>query len=282
MQKMTDAVSAAQRTGYYKLETLNKGMMGRAGGKNQGQKIDYSLPEKEKDKKGAAKEDPLKTLRDQIALETEMLGKTEAQQRVIQALGVDWKKYGAETISGLIGQISKMEEVNRVAELQKQIASSISSSMEGAFMSIIDGTSNAKDAFKKMASSIISELYRVLVVQRMVSGIMNFLGFGATGATGIASAVIGKRATGGSVAGNKPYIVGERGPELMIPGRSGTVVPNDKISGDGGVTIIQNNSFGAGVSRAEIQAMMPKIVETTKAAVLDARKRGGSYGSAFA
>lgn len=171
------------------------------------------------------------------------------------------------------------EEIDKVYQGLRE---SISSSMEGAFMSIIDGTSNAKDAFKKMASSIISELYRVLVVQRMVSGIMNFLGFGATGATGVASAVIGARATGGSVAGNKPYIVGERGPELMIPGRSGTVVPNDKISNDGGVTIIQNNSFGAGVSRAEIQAMMPKIVETTKAAVLDARKRGGSYGSAFA
>jgi hypothetical protein len=49
----------------------------------------------------------------------------------------------------------------------------------------------------------------------------------------------------------------------------------------GSVTVVQSNSFGAGVSRAEVQAMMPKMVEATKAAVLSARKSGGAFGSAF-
>ena len=70
----------------------------------------------------------------------------------------------------------------------------------------------------------------------------------------------------------RPHIVGEKGPELFIPGRTGQVVANDKIGG-GGVTVNQNISFGAGVSRAEINAMLPKIVETTKAAVFDAQRR---------
>jgi hypothetical protein len=55
-----------------------------------------------------------------------------------------------------------------------------------------------------------------------VGGVMG----GITGAAvGAGQALAGKRASGGSVAGGKPYLIGERGPEVMVPGRSGTVVP---------------------------------------------------------
>jgi hypothetical protein len=60
---------------------------------------------------------------------------------------------------------------------QKEIGDLISSSMEDAFMSIVDGTKSVKDAFKSMAASIISELYRILVVKKIVGGITGFLGF---------------------------------------------------------------------------------------------------------
>jgi hypothetical protein len=29
----------------------------------------------------------------------------------------------------------------------------------------------------------------------------------------------------------RPYLVGERGPELMVPGQSGTIVPNHALGG---------------------------------------------------
>jgi hypothetical protein len=32
----------------------------------------------------------------------------------------------------------------------------------------------------------------------------------------------------------KPYIVGERGPELFVPSRNGHIVPNNKLGGKGG------------------------------------------------
>ena len=47
------------------------------------------------------------------------------------------------------------------------------------------------------------------------------------------------------------------------------------------MTIIQNNTFGNGINRAELSAMMPKIIEASKGAVLDARRRGGSFAGAF-
>lgn len=41
------------------------------------------------------------------------------------------------------------------------------------------------------------------------------------------------RASGGPVSGGRPYIVGERGPELFVPGSSGTIVPNGGFGGGG-------------------------------------------------
>jgi phage-related minor tail protein len=77
--------------------------------------------------------------------------------------------------------------------------------------------------------------------------------------------------------------MGEAGPEAIMPLKRGA---NGKLGvqaeGGGGTTVIQNNTFGSGVTRAEVNAMLPKMVEATKAAVADAKLRGGSYGGAFA
>ena len=45
------------------------------------------------------------------------------------------------------------------------------------------------------------------------------------------------RATGGPVTAGTPYLVGERGPEIVVPGRSGTVIPNNRIGVGGGINV---------------------------------------------
>jgi hypothetical protein len=272
---------ASQNTKYYKLGTLNQGMMGRAGAKGQGEAVNYSFVEPNK-AAGGSKDDPMKTLRDQLELEVRLIGKSEAQRRVIQALGEDWKKYSSEAISGLVDQINSMDELNRVAEMQKQIADSIKSSMEDAFMGIVDGTSSVKDAFRSMAADIIKELYRVLVVQQMV-GQLGTATQAGTGLLGGIGRLFGMRAMGGPVTGGKPYMVGERGPEMIVPSRNGNVIANNQLGG-GGVTVNQTINITTGVQqtvRAEIRSLMPQIADSAKRAVLDAKQRGGTYGSAF-
>jgi hypothetical protein len=54
----------------------------------------------------------------------------------------------------------------------------------------------------------------------------------------------GFRASGGPVAGNNSYIVGERGPELFTPGTSGMITPNHALGGGGGNTITVNVNGG--------------------------------------
>ena len=60
-----------------------------------------------------------------------------------------------------------------------------------------------------------------------------------------------------------------------------TVVDHTKGQG-GGITVIQNNTFQSGVTRSEVSALLPRMVEASKAAVLDAKRQGGSYGKGFA
>lgn len=161
----------------------------------------------------------------------------------------------------------------------ESVSSAMQTSMEDAFMGMVDGTQSAEDAFKSMAANIIKELYRVLVVQRLVGSFATSktAGSGILGAIGGALGITGN-AAGGAVQAGQPSVVGEHGRELFVPSSAGRVlsVPQAKaaVSGGGnGVTVNQSISFGAGVSRAEIQAMLPKIVESTKAAVFDAQRR---------
>ena len=39
------------------------------------------------------------------------------------------------------------------------------------------------------------------------------------------------KALGGSVSSGRPYLVGERGPELFVPGAQGNIVPNNAMGG---------------------------------------------------
>ena len=169
------------------------------------------------------------------------------------------------------------------AEGLGHVMGTVESSMESAFMSIADGTASASDAFKSMASSIIKELYRVLVVKKITGFITGAIG-GLAG--GGASAGSGGKASGGPVKAGQSYMTGEHGRELFVPQVNGRVLSaaqtNNAATGGGNdVTVIQNNTFGSGVSRSEVNAMLPKIVEATKAAVVDAKLRGGSYGRSF-
>ena len=157
-------------------------------------------------------------------------------------------------------------------------------SLEDALVDVTMGTASAKDAFKAMARSIISDLIRIQIQKNITGQIA--AGMGGGGGSGIFSS-IGKFfggffADGGRPPRNKVSVVGERGAELFVPdGVSGTIVPS---GGGGGVVVNQTINLSAGVSqtvRAEVMGMLPQIQAASKSAVLDARRRGGSFASAF-
>ena len=86
---------------------------------------------------------------------------------------------------------------------------------------LVDGLMSGKFEFKDFASFVIKELLRIavqkLIIDRITGGFTSFFGDMF-------------KASGGTVTGNKPYIVGERGAELFVPNKTGTIVANNQLS----------------------------------------------------
>jgi len=76
----------------------------------------------------------------------------------------------------------------------------------------------------------------VNIINKAVTAIKTVASIGSAigGAIGGALGFGGGKAMGGPVSSGMAYVVGERGPELFVPGQSGTIVPN---GGRGGNTI---------------------------------------------
>jgi len=159
-------------------------------------------------------------------------------------------------------------------------ANALANSLTDSLMMLADGTSSVKDAFKSMAQAVIKELYRVLVVQTLVNSIMGAFGFSPAMGGGYVPTG-GAGAYGGPVEAGKGIVVGERGPEVFYPSMNGTLQPN----GGGDVIVNQTINVSTGVQqtvRTEIRSLMPEIANSAKSAVVDAKRRGGGYGRAFA
>ncbi len=168
-----------------------------------------------------------------------------------------------------------------------QAAQAMGKSFEDAFGSIIDGTTTVKAAIGKLLQDIAKMVYEQTAGKWISNGIAgliaNIFGGGAGGGfIGMpggetASGAIIPRASGGPVSSGQPYLVGENGPELFIPHVSGGIRPNG-ASGGGSVHVVIQQSFQTGVSqtiRAEMNAMMPAILNKSTEAFLGAVKKGG-------
>lgn len=169
------------------------------------------------------------------------------------------------------------EQVDALEERSKSVTEAISEGFGSAFGDIVKGTKDASDAFRDMGAKIVNRLIDILVVESLVQSIAG------SGPMQKFSKKIAGLATGGPVTSGQTYLVGEKGPELFTSGTNGRIIPNHQMQG-GGATVVQNINISTGVSqtvRAEITQLMPQIAEASKAAVLDARKRGGSFSRAF-
>jgi len=231
-------------------------------------------------------ESALEKLQEQLALEKELLGTSESYQEVRTALGEDFINTNPKIVEGLVQQADEIKNLTRLEEERQSLMDSVNGTLEDGFLDMVKGTKTVGEAFRSMAAAIIEELFRVLVVQKLVGGITK--AFGGGGFTNVAGLTGGGRASGGSMMAGSPYLVGENGPEIVVPRHSGTVLNANQTSGamagSGGITV-QNNitvtGSDAAMVRQEVAKMIPQITNATKAAVIDAKQRGGQMAAAF-
>lgn len=214
------------------------------------------------------------------------------QEDKIAKLREAWEKKKAEINKDTVTRArtfrKEIKELTPEIKRARDLADSIGNSFEKSFMSAIDGSMKAKDAFRTMASDIIKELYRVFIVKQITGFIADAITFGAgpkTGNTG-SLGLPDFSYNGGGYTGNGARaggMDGKGGFMAMLHPRE-TVVDHTRGQGSG-VTVVQNINVSTGVQqtvRTEIKSLMPQIAESAKAAVADAKRRGGSYGRAFA
>jgi len=120
------------------------------------------------------------------------------------------------------------QQLKRIETLYSSIASTI----ESGLVEAIDGAIKGTKTLGEVASSVFGAIQTAIIQY----GVASFLG-GLPG--GIGKFFSGTRANGGSVMANKSYLVGERGPELFTPSRSGMISSNSAISG-GSTNIVVN------------------------------------------
>lgn len=195
----------------------------------------------------------------------------------------------AATAEAMAADEERIRQLEELRDRNQAVADSIADNFGKALTSVVDGTKSVKDAFKDMARAIIADLYQMYVVKQItgfisqsISGSLN------SGGGGFLGGLFGGRASGGMMSPNQPYLVGERGPELVMPNRQSTVMNADltaKALGGGetvNVTQVFNiNGNGDEYIMGKIAQAAPKIADVAKTSILNERRRGGVYKSVF-
>ena len=215
-------------------------------------------------------------------LETFEFAKTNFEDVVefIKGIGVESEKTGlifvdrfAKNLNkGLKQNNEKFKELasrlKRLQDASKEFGTTIATGFEDAVFE----AKKLSDAIRQIGQDIIRLTFRKAITDPLAETLGGAI---KTGIGSIIGGVTGK-AGGGSVQAGKPYLVGERGMELMVPGRSGTIIPNNALGGS--VTVNQTLNIMPSVNdsvRAEIFNALPLIREQSVQAVIEARSRGG-------
>jgi hypothetical protein len=185
-------------------------------------------------------------------------------------------KDAQDMIKGILSDFDEVPVSNEfqkvldaVDELDKSFEN-IGNAVANSFKGMVTGAMSFRSAMKGIISAVIDELIRLYVVQQIV-GVVK----GALTSIGLPLPMAPGKAIGGSVGKNRPYMVGEQGPELFIPGGSGTIIPNRNLPNGGGgspinISVDARGSNDPAAVRAQVQQ---GILEAAPAIIAAAESR---------
>lgn len=129
---------------------------------------------------------------------------------------------------------------NKLKEIFEQVGDKIATGVSDALTDAILQTKSLADSARNLLQGIARDLVRL--------GVNTFLSSTFGGIFSDLPTFGGKKAAGGSVSANRSFLVGEKGPEMFVPSRAGTIIPNNQLGG-GGLTnnIVVNVDVNGGV-----------------------------------
>lgn len=259
---------------------------------------------------GSARTQETMLLEQQATLTTQRTQLSNLQTAAnVPGISVDRKRELEQEAAALRDQISIYEQyqpaiINATVAQQRfnEALSLTKPVVDGVFDSIVavaEGTKSAEQAFADFLMSIANMLmdtvkqmiaqYIALGIARSFAGIPpagggNVAGlFGADAPGAVAGGGIFSgagpfqfRADGGPVSAGRPYIVGERGPELFMPRSSGSIYPNNAMGTSEANIVVNVDAGGSSVGGDPGQAnQLGKVIGLAVQQELIKQKRPG-------
>ena len=147
-------------------------------------------------------------------------------------------------VDELQGELNEMTKLGNVAV---KVADNIGAAFSTAFQDVINGSKSTQQAlsdmfrtigenFVAMAADIIAQQIQMIILQTILKALGAAVGGSSGSDVGFDTSTplpggmeFGHLASGGPAEANRPYMVGERGPELFVPSQSGGVMRNEDM-----------------------------------------------------
>jgi len=191
--------------------------------------------------------------------------KLEELTEAYETLGVESEKAGK-----LAAQVLDENTLTEFQQGVKNVADAIEGDLSSSLADVIMDVESLSDAFASLAEQIARTIIQQQITDPFAENIANFatqsagnifgggsssaplppgaLGSSSAGGGGFFSGIGdffgGFFANGGNVQGGTAAIVGERGPEMFVPGQDGRIIPNHQMGGGGDVTVNIINQGG--------------------------------------
>ena len=164
--------------------------------------------------------------------------------------------------------------LQKEAAKMNQIYASIGESIQTG---IVDSLTAAVDGTKKLAD-VAADTLRSVANILLQFGVNTALGeLSTVGGTGSIFDKLfgGFRASGGTVTGGRSYVVGEKGPELFTPGRTGSIAPSGSFGGANVVVNVDASGTQAQGNQPNAKLLGQAIGAAVQAELIKQKRPGG-------
>jgi tape measure domain-containing protein len=159
-----------------------------------------------------------------------------------------------DEVAAIVTANQALQQTQAQAEQLKSVYSDIGMSIKSGVVDAIQGAINGTKSLGEAAANVLNN-----IAAKLLDVAINMALFGAMSGTGTGGGLLGglfkpsPRALGGPVSAGSPYLVGERGPELFMPSRGGSIIPNNALGGGGTSVVVNVDASGSSVQGDQAQ-----------------------------
>jgi hypothetical protein len=215
---------------------------------------------------------------DQLRLLEAQINGTEDQVR----LEIDLANAAGEVERNYVKRIFAAKQTLKQLEEQRRVFEAIGDTIKTG---VVDGITAAIDQTRTLGE-VASNVLRTIANQLLRLGVnqvfsaFNFGGGGGGGgSTGpnvdLVGQYMGERALGGSVSSGRPYMVGERGPELFVPGAQGNIIPNNAMGSTSVVVNVDASGTEVQGNQGNADQLGRLIGQAVQAELIKQKRPGG-------